>query len=104
MTFDAGWGEKRTIEIEPVSDTGFHLGTALYFGFKGDRHGMWHGVDHTAGERYEDMTRRETIDEAHQLRDCVIRTKEGDATGYGIFESIVGEHPRYGLTREDSFL
>ena len=39
------------------------------------------------------------------LRDCVIRCREGDAVGYGIFESmVIGEHPRYGLTRETSFL
>ncbi|WP_084352517.1 hypothetical protein [Millisia brevis] len=105
MNFDAGWGKERVVEIAPVSDVGFHLGTANYFGFKGDRHGSWHGVDHLDGERYADMTDRATILEAHQLRDCVIRTQEGDATGYGIFESIViGEHPRYGLSRADSFL
>lgn len=105
MTFDAGWGKQRVVEIAPVSDVGFHLGTANYFGFKGDRHGSWHGVDHLDGERYTDMTDRAAILEAHQLRDCVIRTQEGDATGYGIFESIViGEHPRYGLSRADSFL
>lgn len=51
------------------------------------------------------MTDRETILEAHQLRDCVITTREGNATGYGIFESmVIGAHPRYGLTKEDSFL
>lgn len=105
MTFDAGWGEERTVEIAPVSDTGFHLGTALYFGFKGHRHGIHLGVDHVDGERYADMTERETVLEAHQLRDCVIRCSEGDATGYGIFESIViGNHPRYGLSGDDSFL
>lgn len=105
MTFDAGWGKKRTVEIAPLSDIGFHLGTALYFGFKGQRHGAWKGLDHLDGERYKDMTDRETILEAHQLRDCVITTREGNATGYGIFESmVIGAHPRYGLTKEDSFL
>ncbi|WP_051194461.1 hypothetical protein [Nocardia jiangxiensis] len=105
MTFDAGWGKTRTVEIAPVSDTGFHLGTAHYFGFKGERHGQGHGVDHTSGERYADKTGRDTIMEAHQLRDCVIRTQEGDATGFGIFESVVlGDHPRYGLSGSDSFL
>ncbi|PPJ14420.1 hypothetical protein C5E51_02780 [Nocardia nova] len=105
MTFDSGWGTTRTVEITPASDTGFHLGTALYFGFKGDRHGKWHGVGHTSGERYADMTDRETILEAHQLRDCVIRVREGDAEGFGIFESIViGNHPRYGLSGDESFL
>jgi hypothetical protein len=105
MTFDAGWGETRTVEIEPISDTGFHLGTGLYFGFKGQRHGQWLGQDHLDGERYADVAAPETAREVHQLRDCVIRVREGDAEGYGIFESmVIGEHPRYGLTRETSFL
>jgi hypothetical protein len=105
MTFDAGWGDTRTVEIEPVSATGFHLGTGLYFGFKGHRHGMWLGDAHVDGERYADVSSRETVEEVHQLRDCVIRCREGDAVGYGIFESmVIGEHPRYGLTRAMSFL
>jgi hypothetical protein len=105
MTFDSGWGKTRTVEIAPVSDIGFHLGTALYFGYKGERHGGWKGIDHVDGERYKDMTDRQTLLEAHQLRDCVITTREGDATGFGIFESmVIGEHPRYGLRGQDSFL
>lgn len=105
LTFDVGWGETRTIEIEPVSDTGFHLGTGLYFGFKGHRHGQWHGPSHLDGERYADVSDAETAREVHQLRDCVIRCREGDAVGYGIFESmVIGEHLRYGLTKESSFL
>ncbi|GAA5050709.1 hypothetical protein GCM10023318_21260 [Nocardia callitridis] len=105
MTFDEGWGKTRTIEIEAISDTGFHLGTGLYFGFKGQRHGQWHGPEHLDGERYPDVSQADTAREVHQLRDCVIRCREGDAVGYGIFESmVIGEHPRYGLTRETSFL
>jgi hypothetical protein len=105
MTFDAGWGQTRTVEIEPISDTGFHLGAGLYFGFKGHRHGQWHGPSHLDGERFADVSTRETVEQIHQLRDCVIRCREGDAVGYGIFESmVIGEHPKYGLTRETSFL
>lgn len=105
MTFDAGWGETRTVEIEPVSDTGFHLGAGLYFGFKGHRHGQWQGEQFVDGERYADVADPQTAREVHQLRDCVVRCREGDATGYAIFESmVIGEHPRYGLTRESSFL
>jgi len=105
LTFDCGWGQTRTLEIEPAGDTGFRLGTGLYFGFKGHRHGQWHGPQHIDGERYADVSTRETAREVHQLRDCVIRCREGDAVGYGIFESmVIGEHPRYGLTRESSFL
>lgn len=105
LTFDCGWGQTRTLEIEPAGDTGFHLGTGLYFGFNGHRHGQWHGAQHIDGERYADVSTPETAREVHQLRDCVIRCREGDAVGYGIFESmVIGEHPRYGLTRETSFL
>jgi hypothetical protein len=105
MTFDAGWGTTRTVEIEPISDTGFHLGAGLYFGFRGHRHGQWHGPSHLDGERFADVTTREAVEEIHQLRDCVIRVREGDATGYGIFESmVIGKHDRYALTKESSFL
>lgn len=105
MTFDAGWGKTRTVEIEAAGDTGFHLGTGLYFGFKGHRHGTWLGESHVDGERYADVSDPVTAREVHQLRDCVIRVREGDAVGYGIFESmVIGEHPRYGLTKESSFL
>jgi hypothetical protein len=105
MTFDAGWGTTRTVEIEPISDTGFHLGAGLYFGFKGHRHGQWHGPSHLDGERFADVSTRAAVEEIHQLRDCVIRCREGDAVGYGIFESmVIGRHDRYGLTKESSFL
>jgi hypothetical protein len=105
MELDMGWGQTRIIEVEPVGDTGFHLGTGLYFGLKGHRHGMWLGRENVDGERYDDVSDYYTAREVHQLRDCVVRVSEGDATGYGIFETIViGEHPRYGLDRELSFL
>ena len=61
-------GETRTIEIEPISDTGFHLGTGMYFGFKGQRHGQWHGAGHLDGERYDDVSEATTAREVHQLR------------------------------------
>jgi hypothetical protein len=94
MTFDAGWGETRTVEIEAISDTGFHRGTAMFFGFRGQRHGQWRAENVIDGERFADASSRETVEEIHQLRDCVIRVREGDAVGYGIFESmVIGEHP-----------
>ncbi len=40
------------------------------------------------------MADAKTAREVHQLRDCVVRCREGDATGYGIFESmVIGAHP-----------
>lgn len=105
LVFDAGWGQTRTLEIEPAGDTGFHLGTGLYFGFKGMRHGTYLGDYHEDGERFDDVSDAKTVREVHQLRDCVLKVREGDAEGYGILESmVIGEHERYGLTRETSFL
>jgi len=105
LDLDMGWGKTRRIDVEPVSDTGFHLGTGLYFDFKGHRHGMWLGPDHLDGERVNGCSEYHTAREVHQLRDCVVQVSEGDATGYGVFETIVvGDHARYGLERDLSFL
>ncbi len=103
--FDCGWGKTRTIEVKPVSDTGFHLGTGWYFGFKDRFQGKWSGPDFAEGEIYEDVSQIETAREVHQLRDAIVELREGDAVGYGIYESMVlGEFPQWGLTRETSFL
>jgi hypothetical protein len=36
---------------------------------------------HLDGERYADVSEAKTAREVHQLRDCVVRCREGDATG-----------------------
>ena len=41
--FDMLSGETRTVELEVVGESGFYLGTALYLGFDGKKHGMWRG-------------------------------------------------------------
>ena len=47
----------------------------------------------------------ETLRRIRQLRDCPIRVREGDATGYGIMETIIhGAHPEIGLTTENSLI
>jgi hypothetical protein len=105
IELDMGWGQTRTIEVKAASDTGFHLGTANYFGHRGKNHGIWLGDEHVDGEHYADMTAHETLLAAHQLRDCVIHVGEGDAEGWGIFETmVIGEHARYGLDKQGSFL
>ncbi len=43
-------GEARTLELEAVSETGFHLGAGLYFGLDGHHHGEWRGDLHVEGE------------------------------------------------------
>jgi hypothetical protein len=105
IDLDMGWGETRTIELEPLGDTGFHLGPAGYFQFKGKAHGSWLGDDFVDGERYDDVSDPETAREVHQLRDCPVRAREGDAEGFGIVETILtGAHPQYGLDAASSFL
>ena len=52
-------GSTRTLQVEVVSDTGFHLGTGLYFGFDGHHHGEWRGELHVDGERIDDCSTAE---------------------------------------------
>lgn len=93
--FEMMSGETTTVEIEVPGESGFYLGTALYLGFDGRKHGQWHGEHEVEGERIPDITdddqrKRMTSD----LRDTIIRVREGDAVGYGLVEPIVlGEWP-----------
>jgi len=93
--FDMLSGETATVEIEVQGESGFYLGPALYLGFDGRKHGNWRGENNIDGEQIPDMT---AADVAKRLgsgvRDTIIRAKEGDASGYGLFEPIVfGEWP-----------
>ncbi len=98
-------GENTTLEVEVLGESGFHLGPALYLGFEGKKHGQWRGPLQLEGEKIEDTLDVTTLHRIHQLRDCIIRIKEGDATGYGIFESVViGAWEPFGLTRENSLI
>ena len=46
-----------------------------------------------------------TLRRIHQLRDSIFRVREGDASGYGVFESVAtGAWPDFGLSAEASFL
>jgi hypothetical protein len=105
ISLDMGWGGTRTVELEAIGDTGFHLGSAGYFGHKGRYLGMWVGEDALDGEYYEDVTRPEVLREVHQIRDCVVRVREGEASGFGIVETVLtGEHPELGLDAASSFV
>lgn len=77
-------GEQRCLAIEPVSDTGFHLGTGLYFGLDGKHHGQWRGELHMDGEWFDDCTNIETAKRIHQIRDCLVKVTDGDAVGYAV--------------------
>jgi len=98
-------GEQREVQVEVVSDTGFHLGTGLYFGFEGHHHGEWRGEYHQEGERLEDCAEVETARRIHQIRDCVVRVRDGENLGYANYQTIVnGAWPELGLDQESSFL
>lgn len=100
-------GSTRTLEVEVVSDTGFHLGTGLYFGFDGHHHGDWRGVLHVEGERIDDCSTPENARRVHQIRDTVVRITDpvGGGVGWGNWQPIItGPFPELGLTAETSFM
>jgi hypothetical protein len=97
----------RQLDIEVVSDTGFHLGAGLYFGFDGHHHGEWRGDLHVEGERIADCSEPEAARRLHQIRDTVIRVtdEETGAVGYGNCQPIItGGDSQLGLTAETTFI
>ena len=100
-------GSERVVRVDAVSDTGFHLGAGLYFGFDGQWHGQWRGALHVDGEHFEDCTDPAVARRIHQMRDCVVRVEDpvGGGTGWGNLQSLlIGPHPDFGLTDEASFM
>ncbi|MBI2801820.1 MAG: hypothetical protein HYX63_16350 [Gammaproteobacteria bacterium] len=98
--FDMLSGETAEVQIEVMGESGFYLGPALYLGFDGKKHGNWRGELNVDGEQIPDMTApdvRKRLGSA--VRDTIVRAREGDAVGYGLFEPIVlGEWPQFGTT------
>jgi hypothetical protein len=99
-------GSARPLRITALGDTGFHLGTGLYFGFDGHWHGEWRGDLHVDGERIDDCADPATARRIHQIRDNLVRIEDpvGGGVGAGNLQSIfAGPHPELGLTEEQSF-
>ena len=97
----------RALQVEVVSDTGFHLGAGLYFGFDGHHHGEWRGELNVEGERIDDCSTAENARRLHQIRDTVVRVTDpvGGGVGYGNMQPIVtGAFPELGLDAESSFI
>jgi hypothetical protein len=84
-------GSSRTITYEAVSDTGFHLGAGLYFGFDGHYHGEWRGELHVDGERIDDCSTFDNARRLHQIRDTVVHVSDptGGGTGWGNAQPII---------------
>lgn len=104
--FDMLQGGTHSVTVEVGGESGVHLGPGLYLGFDGKKHGSWKGALETEGEKFEDTLDVPTLKRIRQLRDCPIRVREGDATGYGIMETIIhGAHPSLGgLTAGNSII
>ena len=99
-------GATRRFELEVPTDTGFHLGAGLYFGWQGHHHGEWRGELHVDGERLEDCRRSDLARELHQLRDTFVHVRDLDtgAEGWGNCQPMItGAHPAKGLGAESSF-
>lgn len=96
----------RELTIDVLSDTGFHLGTGLYFGFDDHYHGEWRGAEHVDGERIDDCSTPEQARRLHQIRDTCIRVHDPaeGAVGWGNCQPmIVGASERHGLDAAGSF-
>lgn len=99
-------GSARPLRITALGDTGFHLGTGLYFGFDGHWHGEWRGDLHVDGEHIPDCSDPATARRVHQIRDNLVRVEDpvGGGAGLGNLQSIfAGPHPDLGLTEANSF-
>jgi hypothetical protein len=101
-------GSERPVEVAPVeSGTGFHLGTGLYFGLDGARHGQWRGELHIDGDHYDACDTLEVARRIHQHRDCVVLVDDpvGGGRGGGSIQTIaIGAFPQLGLRRESTFI
>jgi hypothetical protein len=99
-------GSERRLLVEPISDTGFHLGTGLYGGYEGHVHGEHRGDLHVEGDHVVDCDAVEVARRIHQHRDCIVRVTDATdgSTGVGTVQSIVmGAHPDLGLSEAASF-
>jgi hypothetical protein len=105
LHFTEANGDVRTLGIEVVSDTGFHLGGGLYFGLDGHYHGEWRGPAHRDGDYFADCSDYETAKRIHQIRDCIVRVTDGESVGYANYQTVVnGEWPELGLVAGNSFV
>jgi hypothetical protein len=107
IRFTTAAGAQRQLLLEAASDTGFHLGAGLYFGFEGRWHGQWRPRLELEGEHVADCSDPAQARRLHQIRDCVVRVRDPAVGGVGVgnLQSIVtGPHPAMGLSEESSFV
>lgn len=101
-------GSARPITYTPAATgTGFHLGTGLYFGLDGRRHGQWRGELELDADHYTDCDTRAVAQRIHQHRDCVVLVDDpiGGGRGFGSVQTIaIGGDPRYRTTLAKMFV
>jgi hypothetical protein len=100
-------GSARPLVVTALGDTGFHLGTGLYFGFDGHWHGEDRGALHVDGEYIADCTDVATAHRIHQIRDNLVRVEDpvGGGVGVGNMQTVFsGPHAGAGLTEDASFM
>jgi hypothetical protein len=100
-------GSKRPLTITAAGPTGFHLGTAGYYGWNDWVYGQWVGDLKVEGSHVTACDKPENARQLHQLRDLLVRIDDpvGGGTGLGNAETFaLGAFPERGLTNENSFL
>jgi hypothetical protein len=108
ITFVMEDGTERPVTVAAApTGTGFHLGTGLYFGLDGARHGQWRGELHVDGDHFTGCDAPEVARRIHQHRDCVVTVVDpvGGGTGGGSVQTIaIGGFPDFGLRPESTFV
>jgi hypothetical protein len=100
-------GTKRPLTITAAGPTGFHLGTAGYYGWNDWVLGQWVGELKVEGNHVTNCDHPETARQLHQLRDLLVRVEDpvGGGVGVGNAETFAfGSVPDLGLSAENSFL
>lgn len=95
-------GTERLVTVNAVGDSGFHLRTGGYGSWGGHRQGEWRGDLHVEGDHIADVLA--ALPQLGQFRDAPVTIREGNATGFGIQESIYnGVFPELGLGEDSDF-
>jgi hypothetical protein len=107
ITLTESDGTKRPISVTSAGPTGFHLGTAGYYGWNDWVYGQWVGELKVEGNHVTDCDDPSTARKLHQLRDLLVRVEDpvGGGVGLGNAETFaLGAFPEKALTEENSFL
>jgi hypothetical protein len=97
-------GPAHTVEVTALDDTGFFLRPGGYGDWKGHRHGVWPGDLSVDGEYIADCHSPSVLPTLGQYRNKPVRVRDGDAEGFGIFETIItGVWPDLGLGPESNY-